>query len=566
MGEYDGLVTFFPGSKFLLNQSFQTDSDRVWEWYATSNRFLYVQSGLNKLPTTNRLILGTTVNSNDDSGILPYPSILNLYAGGCKNSRTGEVNCTAACGDVKLLFQDWQTRWNCLTLANMAINKPHPHHFNDTNNVGDTAKALDHLAVTNLIEFDAVGVLKRLHDCAGESWSKEEPIRNFSTFANSSHSPDLLRWGTYISQVCRFKSESQNDNDLAGPGVIGSYFVLILLVFYAWACIRILHMARSIDSLARLTIYGGKIYSFITFQRSRLATRLKHSTSVFVIEIQEAQCFFILAIRIGLIYTNIRPTEDFGTDDWSGVIRSRTTMNHLTVIAALTLLLNQVTLHQLQLDSLYSFALCTTVFIMSYVASTASILENMDIDTIYRMSADGDNVKCGGFASLDDLCDGPYFIGTLYEFTPRFVVKMCFTGLCLLWAKKIWKEAAGTLWLRNYAEKVSGTESLMLLYMIQMGRFLTDTFLFAFEIIIVVHMWSNFFMLFGIWDDVGSFDEMNDWPIGQVISALVWAPVVSKYLYLLICELFSMLYICNTQNSLIVYLMLTNHMLTSSWS
>ncbi|KAJ4857819.1 hypothetical protein T069G_08716 [Trichoderma breve] len=319
----------------------------------------------------------------------------------------------------------------------MAINKPHPHHFNGTNNVGDTAKALDHLAVTNLIEFDAVGVLKRLHDCAGESWPKYEPFRDFSTFANSSHSPDLHRWGTYISQVCRFKSESQNDTDLAGPGVIVSYFVLILLVFYAWACIRILHVAKSIDSLARLTIYGGEIYSFITFQRSRLAKRLKHSTSVFVIEMQEAQCFFILAIQIGLIYANLRPTEDFGTQDWRGVIRSRITMNCLTVIAALTLILNQVTLHQLQLDSLYSFALCTMVFIMFYVAFTVSILENMDIDTIYRMSADGDNVKCGGFASLDDLCDGHYFIGTLYEFTPRFLMKWCFTGLCLLWSKKI---------------------------------------------------------------------------------------------------------------------------------
>lgn len=219
MEQYDGLVTFFPDSKFLLNQSFQTDSDRVWDWYASTNRFLYKQSGLNKLPITNRLILVTTVNSNDDSGILPYPSILNLYAGGCKNSQADEVNCTVACGDTKLLFQDWQTRWNCLTLANMAINRPHPHHFNDTNAIGDTAMALDHLAVTNLIDFDAVGVLNRIHDCAGESWPKEEPFRNFTTFANSSHSPDLRRWGLYISQVCRFKSESQNDTDLAGPGV-----------------------------------------------------------------------------------------------------------------------------------------------------------------------------------------------------------------------------------------------------------------------------------------------------------------------------------------------------------
>ncbi|KAL6693331.1 hypothetical protein J3F84DRAFT_380560 [Trichoderma pleuroticola] len=540
MEEYDGLVTFFPDSKFLLNQSFQTDSDRVWEWYATTSRFMYMQSGLNKLPTTNRLILGTTVNSADNFGILPYPSILNLYAGGCKNFWTDEVNCTEACEDAKLPFHDWQTRWNCLTLANMAMNKPHPHHFNDTNTIGDTAKALDHLAVANLTDFDAVGVLKRFHDCAGESWPTYEPFRNFSTFANSSHSPDLRRWGTYISQVCRFVNESKNDTDLAGPGVIVSYFVLILLVFYAWVCIRILYIAKSIDSLASLTTFGGKIYSFITFQRSRFAKRLKHSTSVFVIEMQEAQCFFILAIQIGLIYANLQPTEDFGTHDWRGVIRSRTTMNCLTVIAALTVLLNQVTLLQLQLDSLYSYALCTTVFIMSYVASAASILEGMDIDTIYRMSADGDNEKCGGFATLADLCDGHYFIGTLYEFRPRFLMNMCSAALCLLWSKKLWTEAAGTLWLRNYAEKISGTESLVLLYMIQLGRFLTDTFLFAFEIIIVVLMWSNFFMLFGIWDDVGSFDETNIWPIGQVISALVWAPVVAKYLYLLICELFFM--------------------------
>ncbi|KAL7956827.1 hypothetical protein V8C34DRAFT_325835 [Trichoderma compactum] len=460
MEEYDGLVTFFPDSKFLLNQSFQTDNDRVWEWYATTSRFLYMQSGLNKLPTTNRLILGTTVNSADDSGILPYPSILNLYAGGCKNFQTDEVNCTEACGDAKLLFQDWQTEWNCLTLANMAINKPRPHHFNDTNTIGDAAKALDHLAVANLTDFDAVGVLKRFHDCAGESWPTYEPFRNFSTFANSSHSPDVRRWGDYISQVCRFKSESKTDSDLAGPGVIVSYFVLILLVLYAWACIRILNMARSIDSLARLTIYGGKIYSFITFQRSRWAKRLKHSTSVFVIEMQEAQCFLILAIQTGLIYANSRPTEYFGTHDWRGVIRSRTTMNCLTVIAALTVLLNQVTLHQLQLDSLYSFALCTVVFIMSYVASAASILEDMDIDTIYRMSADGNNVKCGGFASLDALCDGHYFVGTLYEFAPGFLMNMCSTALCLLWSKKIWKEAAGTLWLRNYAEKFRRDERL----------------------------------------------------------------------------------------------------------
>ncbi|KAL6793734.1 hypothetical protein GGI42DRAFT_333720 [Trichoderma sp. SZMC 28013] len=544
MEEYDGLVTFFPDSKFLLNQSYRTTHDH-YDWYDVTKKFITKQSGLYKLPTTDRIIWSTTVSPNGDSGIFPCPSILNLYAGGCK-SWSNETNCTEACGDVKLLFQDWQTRWNCLTLANMAINKPYPHQFNNANNVGDTAKVLDHLAVDNLADFNAVGVLEKFHNCAGESWPKEVPFRNFEAFANSSHSPDVRRWGDYISRICTFGNQVTNDNDLAGPGVIVSYFVLILLVFYAWACIRILHIAKSVDSLARLTIYGGKIYSFITFQRSRFAKRLKHSTSVFVIEMQEAQCFFILAIQIGLIYANSRPTEYFGTHDWRGVIRSRTTMNSLTVIASATVLLNQVTLHKLQLDSVYSIALCSMAFIMSYVASVASILEDMDIDTIYRMSASADDLKCGRSASLADLCDDDYMIAPLYEFTPRFLMNMCSTALCLLWFKKLWKEAAGTLWLRNYAKKVLGKESLMLLYAIRLGRFLTDTFLFAFEIVIVEHMWSNWFTLFLFWDYANLFNEMNDWPIGQVISALVWAPVVSKYVYLLICELFFMHQICDT--------------------
>lgn len=311
--------------------------------------------------------------------------------------------------------------------------------------------------------------------------------------------------------------------------------MLILLVLYAWLCIRILHIARSIDSVARLTIYGGKVYFSITFQRSRLAMRLKHSTSMFVIEMQEAQCFFILAIQIGLSYANLRPTEDFGTHDWRDVLRSRITMNHLTVIAALTLLLNQVTLHQLRLDSVYILSLCTMVFIMSYVASVASILKDMDIDTIYRMSAPTADEKCGGFASLADLCDGQYFIAPQYGFfRARYLMNMCSAALCLLWYRKLWKEAAGTLWLRNYAEKISGKESLMLLYMIQLGRLFTDTFLFAFEIIVVSHTGGTHVFFIHFWNNTRSVDQTSKWPIGQVISALVWAPVVSKYVYLLI--------------------------------
>lgn len=212
MEEYDGLVTFFPDSGLLLNESYLSSSK------------------LNRLPTTDRIIQGTMIDSTDRSGILPYPSILNLYAGGCQsfpyvNSTEGGhaydesfTNCTMACGDKTFLFLDWQTQWNCLTLANMAINKPYPHKYNNSNTTGDTARILDYLAVTNLTAFDSVGVLKMFFDYADRSSPYTQEILDNMNFTDSSDPPNIHALGIALSHVCDDVIFILNP-DLAGPGV-----------------------------------------------------------------------------------------------------------------------------------------------------------------------------------------------------------------------------------------------------------------------------------------------------------------------------------------------------------
>jgi hypothetical protein len=202
MDAYDGLLTFYPTANLLLNKSFVTGNE------------------LDRLPTTEKIIGSTLIASNDGSGILPYRSVLNLYGDGCHIDHFNETrpNCTAACAEPMFLFQDWQTEWNCLTLANMVVNKPYPHQFNDLNTIGDTSKALDLLAVTNLTGFDATGVLKRFYDCANSGWHNMEPDDNLFDQLYPEDHLNIHKWGVYLSSVCT-TSPLEIDADLAGPGV-----------------------------------------------------------------------------------------------------------------------------------------------------------------------------------------------------------------------------------------------------------------------------------------------------------------------------------------------------------
>lgn len=210
MEAFNGLVTFLPESKLLLNTSHVRLSE------------------LDRLPTADRIIRGTLIESNDGHRILSHPAVLNIYSNGCRDG-AGGINCTKACADHDLLFQDWQTQWNCLTLATMATYEPYPHDYNSSNTAGDTAEILEYLAVPDLAKFDAVDVFKSFHACANGSLELDGDFESLARLPDASepdhaamrHPPNIHALGLELSQQCdaSYIENFKVDPDLAGPGV-----------------------------------------------------------------------------------------------------------------------------------------------------------------------------------------------------------------------------------------------------------------------------------------------------------------------------------------------------------
>lgn len=287
------------------------------------------------------------------------------------------------------------------------------------------------------------------------------------------------------------------------------------------------------------TRYRGKVYAFVTFQRSRLAIRVRHSTATFIAEMQEAQCFFLLAVQVGLIFANGKPDEDFGSDSWQDILFNRSIMKGLTATAALSILLNQILLYKVRLDSVYSLLLCTAVFIMIYVDFLAPLTRGIDFNSIDdKFRLDDPSGKCGKMQSMASHCSVKDETGLR---RPQFLMRMCLTVLILLWFKKLWREFGGAQRLKYYAKTASGMENLAALYLIQLGRLFMTMFILVSEVTFVVFMAMNFGTIYSVllFPDqlLSSTPHVGPWSIGQIISVQVWAPVIAKYLYILICKL-----------------------------
>lgn len=130
-----------------------------------------------------------------------------------------------------------------------------------------------------------------------------------------------------------------------------------------------------------------------------------HATSSFLIELHEAQCFFVLAISIASLYAQNQPADFNGADSWESLLQNQILLVQLTNRAIFPIFLVELMLPWFtdSMASVYSLSCSTLAVTMAGVTLTQ--LTDFDTDRVHRMfSGDEGLEECGGRPSLRTFC------------------------------------------------------------------------------------------------------------------------------------------------------------------
>ncbi|KAH6880748.1 hypothetical protein B0T10DRAFT_581400 [Thelonectria olida] len=485
------------------------------------------------------------LNSSRDFDEYNYPRVL-IYGDGCL-TEGNQHNCSQVCGNRTALFGNWLTQWTCLTLATLFLSNALNFNSSQRGLIDNALKPLDMALGKNDTGFNAMGVLEAINDCAKASCNDDSMGACTLNVTFPASAADGEKgwmslyefWNQLSKNICDDVKSSINV-DIGGPGILISYIMQGSIALYAWGVVRVFTATRTINSFMAPFVwlyfrFEGKRATRPPFTElhprfAGLLQRIKennfaHSTSSFLAELQEGQCFVTLAVQIALWYANSEDAEFNGAQNWQSMADTRSIILTLGITSLAAVTLAQMNLRRLGLDSFYTFLLATSVVILTSVLSDKVLKPSSD--KFREMFQDTNKVQeCGGNPSLRTFC-----MDQGYDPSWRLLYYLCWVALGVLWLKKLWRELGGAQWyliksqgLPKKAQKVISSAGLAL-------SKLTTGFMFYVEITMLG------LIVVGINKVKFAFDDIlsaQTWNIGQIIAMLVWAPVLSKYLYLII--------------------------------
>ncbi|KAI1083603.1 glycoprotease family-domain-containing protein [Whalleya microplaca] len=258
-----------------------------------------------------------------DNSLVDQLGPIILIGDACKTS-TGQMDCPRVCADPSVVFSSWQIQWNCLTLAALALAIPEFPVDDSTAAIVDSA--ISHFELGNIEDFDAWGVLNATYSCVTASCEDRStnncPVYKPENF--SIYSPSALGDMYHIlSTVCYDELDDEPNVDIAGPGVTIAYGIQISIALYAWALIRLVTVKDTLNWVMIPFLRFRGITTLFTTRHPRLHAFLArtenwnstHALSTLLAEFQEAQCFFVMAIQIALLYGNSQSADYVEADN-----------------------------------------------------------------------------------------------------------------------------------------------------------------------------------------------------------------------------------------------------------
>ncbi|KAM6534623.1 hypothetical protein FALCPG4_004250 [Fusarium falciforme] len=428
------------------------------------------------------------------------------------------------------MFGSWKTLWHCLTLASLAIADTSFLGLNDSSHELIHA-ALRQLSITSAADFPGEVVLNNTFECALASCNsdkKECKMRELDASYIVDGRVQLNVLGMSLLELCE-GLEVEIDADIAGPGVVISYIFQAAMAVYVWAFIA-LPSSRYVPSALKRTFstLWFKIRSFTgPFPALRsLWLNLIYATSTFLVEFHEAQCFLVASIEIALLYAKSRslPSE---SANWGNLDQFRNLIQLVGATGAWSVILTQTSLRRARLNSVYNLALSTVALVLA----TAAVSKTTDLtaDEAYRLFKGLNHIsECGGNTSLRSFCaqHGRYILSPL----PPGYIYLCVVSVITTWLYMFVDLVPKMAWADQMYRRLAPRQRRTYRKMMGVLDSLDYLLFLGFDGFIIGSLLNSLMSLGALQRRVGA----DEWGIGQVIAVLIWAPVLSKYLYLII--------------------------------
>lgn len=258
---------------------------------------------------------------------------------------------------------------------------------------------------------------------------------------------------------------------------------------------------------------------------------------MFLIEFQEAQCFFVIAIQIAFIFSMSAKPELYGAASlrqlYLNIAMTRAVCHMALASVTFGLWLIQTT----NAKSLYTF-ICSSITIFLSIAAFHMVGHWLPSpDNVTLPKNDRTWTRCGFHSPPLVWCADRYGYQEVTWFLPIAVSLFCFSMCCTLFdllsvgplAKQYLRDS-DFKWLQNAYHCVNG-----LLFSSKKANSRWSKLLralgFCIDIIILATTLVSMVIS-------GSEVELvpNEWNLGQVMAVTIWAPPIVKYFYWSLCE------------------------------
>lgn len=480
-----------------------------------------------------------------------------------------EGNCTEICADEATLFLPYNLN-ACLTISAVAMLVQ-----NDSVTYVENSYEEERMtSVGNLTDWDGAGILSKVVNCAVDACSQNNLSDCPQTTQGLLQTPITVNnLEVILDDLYYFCSNVglQVNSDIAGPGVMVSYLLQISATLFFWLLLKIL------TSWPRVFSWPFYLLLYLTQKHRRRPTvpgfdpnlspppydkepplpgrrrsawmqandvqdrlidlRLHAATVSTLVEFQEVQGFFVGAIQVATLAT-FRPKGLSQSSDansarsFGEAILDSQLVQSLAINGLLPLLLVQCLLQRYGMRWWYTFSLLWLTFVLALVVQARKNSLISSFDTLMQVFVQNSPVaSCGNNPNPMVYCD----INSTYWEDSALRADLMYFAIAMLTVDflapitKTWRPIKAALTCLAILEDENRVYAWL-------RRKFWPPFLqfvwFALEYLLLILVALYLLTLLNIATLMNSgSNTWGSWSFGQLVSVMVWVPLLFKFAY-----------------------------------